>query len=180
MKNIIGDIKGNTYKKFMNYLYKRCDKITFFLTDYNERCYQKENIKGISENCQGDVYYALNGQETLQDYTASIEKRYPVILKHCNSKYFGFKYPSICTDVKMAIYEVNFNEEILDKLLLNQTNLYNFKYSKRLPEDLCFYEGDNLLITTIIHDDLCLINDESIIDDLIKKGIFQERNFSEI
>ncbi len=178
MTHIYADIKGEKFVDLMQYLYKKCDTISFFLTDY------KLHWTAPYDNNDPD------NKDSLYDYEKSIVQKFPVIAENILQRYRDFVYPDHDNDegyyyapsrinpyktfVKV-IYKVRFSKSILENFLLKNSNLYDFKYPN-LPENLYFYKDDQLIFVSVAHEKLCFFYNQ---EDNIKKELLQLGLFSE-
>jgi len=99
-------------------------------------------------------------------------------MKNVLRKYFDFKYPHIVSDRLILVYEIKFTEEVLYELININRDLYSFNYPN-LPEDICFYSEDRILVSTICHEEECVIemHEDETVTDLIKTNEFAESDF---
>ena len=169
---INGNISGNKFTKMMKYLYSISDKITFFVSDFSMIMEKREQIdfnKFLENN---------KLKKSFVEYIQEIESKIPAMINNTTRKYFNSEYIHTISDRLMLIYEVNFTKEVLDELLHVSDDLYSFKYLG-LPEDLCFYTDETLLISTVSHEKECIIEheDDKIIKDLVELNVFKNQDF---
>lgn len=174
---ILGDIKDNKYSSLIKYLYTKCKRITFFITDFSIKL-DKVNITKyhFGKPIVSLDEYDLN--PSFLEYVNLIEKKIPTTMKNVIKKYFDFKYPHTVSDRLILVYEIEFTEEVLYELININRDLYSFSYPD-LPEDICFYVEDRILISTICHEEECAIemDEDKTVSDLIKTNEFAESDF---
>ncbi|MBI9010498.1 MAG: hypothetical protein JEZ05_10780 [Tenericutes bacterium] len=177
MVYIVGNIKDKKYDLLIRYLYTKCNKITFFITDFSIKL-DKANI---TKYHFGKPIVSLDEHElnpSFLEYINLTEKKVPVTMKNVLRKYFDFKYPHTVSDRLILVYEIKFTEEVLYELININRDLYSFNYPD-LPEDICFYSEDRILVSTICHEEECVIemHEDETVTDLIKTNEFAESDF---
>lgn len=125
--------------------------IGFFITNYNERWYNEDNICMHPNKEIGlKILNNPNGLD-LESYAEKLESKFPWIQNNLISKQQTFLYESIRSDVVVMKYQVKFTDDVLRKMKSYNTSFHEW-VAPNYPEDLCFYNGDELIVETIIHE----------------------------
>jgi len=178
MTMIYGEINGEKYRKLIQYLYTKCDSISFFVSDYTERWYTQKNISYFPNRVIGEKNTLSENKNSLDNYVSRIENEFPFLFENIIKKYRDVQYYHTLSDRTLVIYVVRFDEKVFNDFLLKQDDLYSFQYPT-LPENLSFFSGNTLLFSSVSHERICFIEDQ--IDDvkreLMSLDIFKPEQF---
>ena len=139
------------FKKFVEYLYSRCDKFLMAIPNFERTRYQQDEM-----NEKYKKY--LNNIKPICD---SIE---PYIIYKYYTKHYMHTKSSIIRDARLVKFYEGFKD-----ILLKSGGFHKWLYPK-YPEDLCFFKGQKCWFFTIVHEDMFYIvepTDEDI--DMIEK-----------
>ena len=146
MLSILQDIKGDVYVRLITEACKRCDKFSLIRTNYTQSYYKRATFSSKPIRQYRIKSKAVNswpnggpGEEYIK-----MNPDYP--------------YKSI-----MDIYRVC--DETRD-FLISQGDMFNW-CPPDLPEDLCFYRGEDCWMFCTAHEEICMINTNDRCDRLL-------------
>lgn len=144
------DVKGKKYKELLDYLFTRCDAVSFLIQRYNKCFVTPKNhkifeIEGDNHKI-GDHFFDHSLDEETEDYFNRVDpilKEYePFYLR----EYQSTEYVRLTTANVNDIKVIQFTQEVLD-LLKREYSLFSWgNYLVRtLPRDLCFFSDHKLV-----------------------------------
>ena len=168
---IYDDIAGMRYRKLLDYLYTRCDAVSFFIQRYNEYSVTPNNYKIFEiENKRyniGDHFFDHSYDEETFDYFHRLEtvlKTYePFYLREYQSTEYVRLITAHINDIKV----IKFTPEVL-ALLKREYSLFSWGdyRSRTLPRDLSFFSDHKLVFTCNTMDEESYFYDDS--DEMLK------------
>jgi len=152
MLQIDGKIEDRKYYQLIDYLYQKCDVLTFGLYNHYQYYVTPKNIHCFPQ-------YDLNSHVNEEDCNEFIEykKRIEWLIAHYRrffiKEYTDVEYAGGLCGHKIEIKIIRFDEYLLGALKGTQ-GLYDWRAPNK-PENLCFYSGTKCFLQSIAHEKLC-------------------------
>lgn len=135
-------------KSLIDYLFGICDTLSFVIQNFNHAQNNNQNIL-LNDYGEYDDYCCLHNKNTLK----LIKKLNLSVIRTCNSSQYGsqnYNYQS-------KIFFVKTNDNL--KIFLSNHLLEEWRFPD-LPEDLIFYQDNNIWLETVTHEHIIWIHNE--------------------